>query len=220
MLLWRCPLCAMDDALVQVSRRFRADRVCCRRCDAEWRMRRVPGDNFYLTLTRAGPDAPLSPGDERSVTAWYDLMKQSLRLTPLPDAEIPLQPGETLYLASGAVDLQAEESDPLFFPAHSPSDTARVDKRQVEGRLVGRGRLFLTDRQLVWLGDGRRYSFPLRRLNSAYAVMDFGLLLMVELRLYTLYFLEESLLKWLTHIALVGRQVEETTGHHITTSNF
>jgi hypothetical protein len=57
LLLWRCPLCATDDALEHQVRCFRADRVRCRRCRAEWRVRRVPGDNFYLKLV-AGQACP------------------------------------------------------------------------------------------------------------------------------------------------------------------
>jgi len=52
MLLWRCPLCATNDALLHIERRFRADRLICRHCQAEWRVRRVPGDNFYLSGSR------------------------------------------------------------------------------------------------------------------------------------------------------------------------
>lgn len=217
MLLWRCPLCATDDALRQVERRFRADRLFCTHCRTEWRVRRAPGDNFYLTLA-VGQNDTLSHGDERSLAAWYDLMKGTLRLERRHDPALALEPGEALYLASGAAELQAEATDPLFFPA--PAPRRRVDKRHVEGRSAGRGRLFLTDRRLVWLGEELPRTFPLARLNSAHAVMDLGLALMVERRLYTVYFLEESLLKWVTYLALVARQVWSKTGHRIETSHF
>lgn len=217
MLLWRCPLCATDDALRQIERRFRAGRLFCTRCQAEWRVRRVPGDNFYLKLM-VGQNAILSQGDERSLTAWYDLMKGTLRLEPRHDPALILDPGEALYLASGAAELQAEATDPLFFPA--PEPRRRVDKRHVEGRSAGRGRLFLTGRRLVWLGEGPPRAFPLARLNSAHAVMDLGLALMVERRMYTVYFFEESLLKWVTYLALIARQVLAETGHRIETSHF
>lgn len=212
LLLWRCPLCATNDALVHTVRCFRADRVHCRQCHAEWRVRRVPGDNFYLRLVHTG--------DERSITAWYDAMKATLRLEPIYDAEVSLDAGEILYLASGPAVLIAEETDPSFFPVPPDPDATRRDKREVGGKVAGQGRLFLTRRRLIWQGEGRTNSWPLARLNSAYAFVDYGLTLMIEMRLYTVRFFEESLLKWVTYLALLAPLVEAETGHRITTSHF
>lgn len=233
-LLWRCPLCATDDALEQVVRPLRRDLVRCRACRAEWRLRRVPGDDFYLKLTRGGDDrmalrppagrdhqgAPHHVGDEHSVAAWYDAMKTTVRLIPRRDPAFSPLPGETLYLASGPAVWQAEATDPLFFPAAASAPAGQKDKREVQGRTVGTGRLFLTDRRLAWQSEAAACDFPLARLNSAYALLADGLVLMVEMRLYTVRFLSESLLKWATYIALVAPQVEATTGHRIATSHF
>jgi hypothetical protein len=226
-LLWRCPLCSTHDALVHVERRFRADRVYCRYCWAEWRLRRAPGDNFYLKLVgQACPECSRRDGglpqkhDERSITAWYDLMKATLRLEPLQDPAVALEPGEMLYLASGPAELIAEEGDPLFFPDAPGADTNRLDKRKVGGKLAGRGRLLLTNRRLIWQDEGLTRSWPLARLNSAYAFLNYGVMFLVEMRLYTVHFLEESLLKWVTYVALVAPLVEAETGHRIATSNF
>ena len=224
LLLWRCPLCATNDALVHIPRLFRADLVRCRRCHAEWRVRRVPGDNFYLKLVRVGRAAgngiPARVGTERTITAWYDLMKSTVSLVPIHDPEVNLPPDEMLYLASDTVELEAEESDPSFFPVPESPEATRVEKWKVRGRVVGTGRLFLTDRRLLWRGEGVSRSFPLRRLNPAFALMGYRLALMVEMRLYLVRFLEESVLKWVTYLALVARQVEAKTGHRIVTSHF
>ena len=222
MLLWRCPLCATNDALTHIARHFRADLVRCAHCDAEWRVRRVPGDNFYLKVVSGTSHI----GEERSITEWYDVMKRTVRLTPIHDPAVSLEPSEVLYLASGTVELQAEGTDPLFFPERG-SELSRVDKREIDGVMVGQGRLFLTNRRLIWQGDdaatGQRsptVSFPLSRVNSAYAMMDYGVAILFETRLYAAHFPEESILKWVTHIALVARQVLAETGHRITTSHF
>lgn len=218
-LLWRCPLCATDDALVHIERRFRADRVHCRACGAEWRLRRAVGDNFYLRLVAGQDGIPPEGDDERSVTAWYDAMKETLRLEPLCDPAVALEPGEALYLASGPAELIAEEGDPLFFAGPSGGDATRRDKRDVGGKPAGRGRLLLTGRRLIWQGEEAACSWPLARLNSAYAFLNYGVMFLVEMRLYTVHFLEESLLKWVTYLALVAPLVEAETGHRITTSN-
>ncbi len=216
-LLWRCPLCATNDALIHVERCLRADRVYCRHCRAEWRLRRAPGDNFYLKLV--GQDSILSYS-ERSVTAWYDAMKATLRLEPLRDPALALEAGESLYLVSGAAELIAEESDPLFFPGAPGDGATRRDKREVGGESAGQGRLLLTNRRLIWQGEERTCCWPLARLNSAYAFLNYGVMFLVEMRLYTVHFLEESLLKWVTYVALVAPLVEAETGHRIATSNF
>jgi hypothetical protein len=219
-LLWRCPLCATNDALLHIERHFRTDRVRCRRCRAEWRVRRVPGDNFYLKLL-VGQDGILpDTSDERSITAWYDAMKTPLRLEPVRDSAVALESGEVLYLASGPAELIAEESDPLFFAVPTASDASRLDKWEVGGKLAGRGRLLLTNRRLIWQSEGQTRSWPLARLNSAYAFLNYGVMFMVEMRLYTVHFLKESLLKWVTYVALVAPLVEAETGHRIATSNF
>jgi hypothetical protein len=218
-LLWRCPLCATNDALVHIERRFRADRVYCRHCRAEWRLRRAPGDSFYLRLVVGQDGVPPDTDGERSVTAWYDAMKETLRLEPILDPEVALEPGETLHLVSGTAELIAEENDPLFFPVPPGADTARLDKRHVGGKLASQGRLLLTNRRLIWQGEALTHSWPLARLNSAYAFLNYGVMFLVEMRLYTVHFLEESLLKWVTYLALVAPLVEAETGHRITTSN-
>jgi hypothetical protein len=220
-LLWRCPLCETNDALIHSQRRLRADLVCCRACRAEWRVRRVVGDNFYLKLSK-GPDGdPPNRKDERSITAWYDAIKAKLRLEPIQAFGITLQPGERLYLASGLAALIAESTDPLFFPANATSVYTRLNKRDISGKMVGQGQLFLTDQRLIWLNEaGQTTSWPLVCLNSAYAFLNFGVMFMIEMRLYTVHFPTESLLKWVTYVALVAQKVEAETGHRITTSNF
>jgi len=221
-LLWRCPLCATNDALLHITRRLRADRVECTQCGTAWRVSRVPGDSFYLELVQGAAGV----GDKRSIAAWYDTMKETIRLEPIHDPAMSMEAGEVLYLASGAVELQAEETDPIFFPQQEGRPSA-VDKREIGSAVVGRGRLFLTSRRLAWQGGdaageqrSQTKSFPLTQVNSAYAMMDYAVAFLIGTRLYTVHFLHESLLKWVTYVALVARQVLAETGHRITTSHF
>ena len=218
LLLWRCPLCVTNDALVHISRRLRADRVHCAHCSGEWRVRRVPGDNFYLKLVAGAAGV----GDERSITEWYAAMKRTVYLEPISSSVLSLEPGEKLYLASGSVELEAEETDPLFFPGQE-NELPKAAKRDIRGLVVGRGRLFLTNRRIAWQDEkpgSPPVSFLLSQVNSAYAMMSFGVAFLIGMRLYSVYFAQESVLKWVTYIALVGRQVLAETGHRIATSHF
>jgi hypothetical protein len=220
-LLWRCPVCATNDALVQKRRLFRSSQVLCTHCDVVWKVWRVVGDDYWLTVV-ANPssevETEIDVGTELPLARWYARMKQTMALVPTRDASLLVGEGEQLYLASGDVSLIAEADDPLFFGGQG--DTRR-DKQDVKGRLVGLGRFFLTSRRLVWRGeDDRTRDFPLERLNSIYALFNAALVIMHEMRLYRARFLEESLLKWVTYFAYVAEEVEDATGHRITTSNF
>ncbi len=211
-LLWRCPLCAVHDSLVHRQTWLRADVVACNACGARWRVRRAAGDDFYLKLTDQGAvpdhmDALPPVGEERRLSAWYDLMKQTLRLEALPSvhSSFALAEGEMPYLVSGAAELWA---DP-------PGDTSKGEAAQLD-----QGRLFLTNRRFVWRGDAQQLDFPLHQVNGVYAFINFNLALVVGQRLYQVLFARESLLKWVTHAALLAPQVQAESGHILRTSHY
>jgi len=230
-LLWRCPLCETNDALIHLPRRFRADLVRCTHCSAQWRVRRVLGDDFYLKLVKSieeviekRPQKSLERQDLRGLELplreWYNMMKRSVSLVAVEDPPVSLQGGELAYLVSGPVDLTAEANDPLFFSTVGEFGDVVLEKGKVEGVVVGRGTLILTNRRLVWQGAGRACSFPLKSVSSAHTLLDYGVAFMVGMRLYIACFLEESVLKWITYWALVARELEAETGHRIVTSHF
>ena len=215
-LLWRCPLCQANDALTHITRRLRPDLVRCMGCETEWRVRRVRGDDYYLKVV----SGPAEVGLERPLREWYAAMKRTVRLDPITDSTVSLRPGEVLYLISGAADLIAEATDHLFFGGEASGDGPRSDKSKVEARTVGRGQLALTSQRLVWHWDDGLVSFPLDRLHSFYAMLDYGVAFMVGMRLYVASFLKESPLKWVNHVGLLAKRVEAVCGHRIATSHF
>ncbi len=203
-LLWRCPLCAANDALRHTERWLLPDRVDCRACRASWRVRRAVGDNFYLKLVSAHP--PL----ERSLSAWYDQMKASLRLEALTEESPGLcAPGESLYLASQAAELwgQAEENE------------ATPDEADFGTRL-DRGRLFLTGERLLWRGAAQELSLPLARLSSADTILTLGLAATLGLNLYFFHFLDESPLKWVAYLGLLAPRIQAQTGRKLHISHY
>lgn len=229
-LLWRCPLCETNDALIHLPRRLLADLVRCTHCSAQWRVRRVLGDDYYLRLVKGIEEAiEKKPrrssarqdlrGLELPLREWYRMMKRSVSLVAVEDPPVSLQSGELAYLVSGPLDLTAEANDPLFFPTMGEFGDVCLEKSKVEGVVVGRGTLILTNRRFVWQGHGRASSFPLESVSSAHTLLDYGVAFMVGMRLYIACFLEESVLKWITYLALVARELEAETGHRIVTSH-
>ena len=197
-LLWRCPVCAGYGALRQQRRLLRPDRLECRACGARWRVQRRAGQDFLLH-----PQNPAAGRRPRPLADWYADLKGGVRLQPISDAAFPAQPGEALYLLSAPATLQAEDGDPLFSP--SAGLAAQVDKQRVAARWAGPGRLALSDRRLAWLA-APVISFPIQQVHSLYAIMDYGLSLMVGLRLYCIYLDGESPLPWIHLTDLVAGQ--------------
>jgi hypothetical protein len=212
-LLWRCPLCAANDALVHMARWPWRERVDCKHCHARWQVRRAVGDNFYLKLISANPPV------ERSITAWYDEMKKTLRLEALPTSPIPLDAGETLLLASQPAEMWAE-------PPHAAG--GREPERI--GGLVGRGQVYLTDQRLLWVEDHvgkgawhtpqrEHVSFPLRTVNGIYAILTLGIAVNTGLQITFFRLPHESPLKWVTYAAMLSPQIEAATGRKLVTSH-
>ena len=234
-LLWRCPLCASNDALQHSQRWLHLEVVDCSACEAQWRVRRVVGDNYYLKIVRSGKyTTSFPPGVELSITAWYDLMKQTVHLEALPEPSRLLGAGEELYLASGQASLWTE-AQPAFTRG-DPRSVAAVginpqSSAEAEGGLVGLGQLFLTNQRMIWQPssvnvkhpltnpDPQPFTFPLHQVNGVYAIMNLGLSMVVGMRLYYLRFANESPLKWVTYVALLAPQVQAECGHHIQTSH-
>ncbi len=217
-LLWRCPLCAQNDSLRQKSRLASPVQIECLHCQALWNVRRVVGDDYWLQVTQS-PAFPEEVGSDHPLTHWYDRMKDTISLVPMSDPAAPLEDGEVLYLASRSVLFIVNPNDPLV---QEDQSTALKDIKWFStGIKLGTGRVFLTDRRVVWLLDGdKSYTFPLTKINSVYAAANQALILLYEIRMLELRFQEESLLKWLTYFALVAKKVKETSNHLITTSHY
>lgn len=177
-LLWRCPVCKTNDAIVHRRRRFRPDLVNCTACGSVWELHRVRGGTDFRFRAVAGPLA----GTERPLAEWYDMMREGLALTPLTvqPPPISLEPGESLYLHGRAESTLVMRMDPRFRPAiarlptpelppranpepgqkvasvpdrHPPGGDPRPDRPPLVD--LGRADLFLTDRRLIVRLEGR-----------------------------------------------------------------
>ena len=241
-LLWRCPHCATNDALQHSQCWLHAEVVDCAACGAQWRVRRVVGDNYYLKITRCGKSTTaLSLGTELSITAWYDLMKQTVRLEALPEPPNLLEAGERLYLVSRQATLlvdaqtaysgaeQLRPAAPEILPVSSPN----LPVIGLCVRQVGAGHLFLTDQRMIWnqsLGTAKHPTrpstepqpliFPLHQVNGIYAIANRGVSMVVGMQMHFLHFANESSLKWITYASLLAPRVQAESGHRIRTSHY
>jgi len=240
-LLWRCPLCASNDTLRHSQRWLHLEVVDCTVCGAQWRVRREVGDNYYLKIVCSGGyTTAYSPGFELSITAWYDLMKQTVHLKALPEPPGLLEVGEELYLASGQATLWAE-AQPAFSRVDphnpvaaeiSPLSSTDLPVTEADDGRVGLGQLFLTNQRMIWQpssvtaehpkpsADPQPFTFPLYQVNGIYAILNLGLSMVIEMQLYYLRFANESPLKWVTYIALLAPKIKAESGHHIRTSHY
>jgi hypothetical protein len=216
-LLWRCPICETNDALTQNKRLFRSMKLHCAECKTVWEVERVIGDDFQLQVLES-PTHNTEIGVKLPLAQWYDRMKATVSLEPISDPDIQLEAGEHLYLTSRETTLIVNQEDPIR--ADLKDENPKIS-RYSQGIIVGVGRLFLTDQRLIWQGnEGLRYIFPLTRVNSAYIAGNHTLMVLYEIRILDLRFKGESLLKWLTYFGHVGKIMQETQGHPITTSNY
>jgi hypothetical protein len=214
-LLWRCPICQVNDALEDKKGIFRPWHLHCTNCDTVWQVKRVVGKDFLLKVL-SSPSHQDEVGTELPLAEWYTRLKETLSLTPIEDQELTLEEGERLYLASRPVLLRVLSSDPFFFPEEVGD---KPDKPV--GKAVGIGRIFLTNRRVVWHGqDGKAQDFLLTKVNSFFTIFNIGGVMMHETSIYDIRFRQESLLKWVTYFGLVAQEIKQTTGHVITTSKY
>jgi len=218
-LLWQCPLCHTDDALAHKVYWLRRDEVRCTRCGTVWVVQRVIGSDYLLTVTQGTPE---QIGWQQPLAAWYDLMKAGLKLSPKEPSPLNLEPGEEIYMQSRGARLFAEEDSRLFQQWSETEAPAQKDGAIGLSfmRPWDRGRLILSSERLIWLGERGTLHFQLGRVNSVHTEVTWYLGLLYGLCLYKFRFDEESILKWLTYIALAAKRIDEVYHHRITTSNY
>jgi hypothetical protein len=149
-------------------------------------------------------------------------MKSGLRLAVQEGSPVPLEPGEELYVQSRQARLLVEKSSPLF--GRWGKEEAPWEKGGDLGfPFVKRwdvGRLSLTSERLIWTGKRGTLTFWLRRVNSVHTEVTWSLVLLYGLCLYKFRFRQESILKWLTYIALIAKRIEQVHHHRISLSNY
>jgi hypothetical protein len=215
-LLWRCPLCLVNESLTQKRGLFRPWTVTCSECKTIWEVKRVVGKDFRMKVI-SNPTYQEEIGLELPLADWYARMKKTVSLQPIDDPDLNLSEGERLYLASRRIVLNALANDKIFFAEKVLEDGTE----EIVAKRVGNGRIFLTNQRFVWQGeDGKTQDFSLQRINSFYTMANIAAALMHGTSLYIMRFPEDKMLKWVTYFGHVAEEVKATTGHQIITSNF
>ena len=214
-LLWRCPLCHVNDALIQKRRLFRPDHLRCTQCHTLWEVKRVVGQDYRLRVLEGDP-ALL--GQERALNDWYDQMRAGFRLTPIVSDDLSLEPGEELYLTAENAPLIVGEENPLltdWAEREPPMSLPTSGPPALAWRTVGVGRLDMTNQRLLWQGNDRVCDFWWRHVNSVFTWTEAVIGIMYGAVTYRFRTPGQSILKWLTYADYVARLVQETEGHTI-----
>jgi hypothetical protein len=220
LLLWRCPVCLTDDALVHSRPWFRAKSLDCQACGTRWVVQREYGKDFRLKVVKGPLDLI---GLDMALTTWYDQMKRDFQPLPISPSGLDLAPGEELYLRTGNVKLLPYRSNPLFDDwtgREPPKD--RVLRRAEAGQYeaLGTGELLLTNRRFVWEGPEGGLDFYLEHVTDVTLRLFFQMKINYEATPYRFEFTEDSGLKWLTYGGTLIQAATAEASREVTLSRF
>ncbi len=211
-LLWRCPVCRTDDALVHERPMFREQRVRCLACRTRWSVRHIPGKDFRLQVVE-GPVEWM--GVEMGLSAWYDEMRRDLNPVASRLSDVPLEPDEHVVVATSQVPLLLRELNPLLehWDGREPPRVQPLSKTQLAGwGNVGKGRLVLTDKRLLWQGAQGELDFWWRHVNSVSLWMLNTLTIRYGAAQYRFELGQENGLKWLTYAGFQAERAAASSG--------
>jgi hypothetical protein len=213
-LLWRCPVCKVNDSIVQTHRRFRSDLVSCSKCDSVWELHRVKGDDFRFKAI-----AGSLTGTEKPLADWYDMMREDFKMEALDPGDLPLEAEEELYLKGHSIGFIVVRADPRF--------TAAVEKMPpppegAEGRAammvnLGPVELFLTNKRLFVIHQNEIFGLPLLSVRGVEVLIDKFVIIRHVKRLVEIIALEgESPLKWRAYLDAVLGSIKDELGIKMT----
>jgi len=218
LLLWRCPVCLTNDALVHNRPWFRAQSLYCQACGTRWKVQRAYGKDFRLKVVEGPPDLV---GVDMALTTWYDEMKRDFQPLPISPSGLDLEPGEELYLRTWKSRLLPYLSNPLFdgwTGREPPMDW--VPGRSDAGLFgpLAAGELLLTNRRLMWEGPTGGLDFRLEHITDVTMRLFFQMKINYEATPYRFDFTQDSGLKWLTYLAAVTPEAAAKLGRKVTLS--
>jgi 1-acyl-sn-glycerol-3-phosphate acyltransferase len=214
-LLWCCPVCQTEDALVHKPARFQPDSVRCLACDTTWEMQRLKGHDFRLKVI-AGPTELV--GLDLPLSVWYSQMKRQFKPVPIEVPGLALWPDEQPFLVTEDAELAPHRPSALLngwnereLPSFQPPGEADMGGWAP----IGRGQLAMTDQRFVWRSTERELEFYWPCVKAVHLWSTNVLGINYGSAGYRLTVGNENALKWLTVAGCLAEKVAQTTGHRI-----
>ena len=220
MLLWACPVCHTNDALVQERALLHGQRLRCRACGTVWRVRHVVARDFRLQVVKGHPDLI---GLDMALTDWYDQMMDTFQPTPIAAPPDLLGGDEELFLAMDDAKLLPHDPNPLgddWSPGEAPRAHPGGQSQKPGWSSVGTGRLYLTSERLIWESERGTLEFLWPVMRSVFLPWRGLFGITYGSALYRFDVSPQPARKWLTYAGTLARHAAAAAGHPITLSPF
>jgi 1-acyl-sn-glycerol-3-phosphate acyltransferase len=220
LLLWRCPVCLTDDALVHDRPLLGEPTLRCQVCRTRWRVRRIPTRDFRLQVLEGPTDLV---GLDMALSAWYDAMKRDMQPARNHALDVRLNTEEEFITETSNVSLLPRQPSALLgsWNGREPPRFQLSLPPQAAGWVsVGKGRLVLTDKRLIWQGPRGELDFWWCNINSISLWMFSTLTIRYGAAPYRFELGQENGLKWLTYAGVQARRASAQTGRKLKTSAF
>jgi len=215
LLLWRCPVCHTNDALIHRRPLFRSQTVYCQACDTVWELRSLVGNDLRMQVVKGAPELI---GLDMPLSTWFEKMKIGFQPTPIPTTGVDLIPGEEVYLELADVPLEPHKPSVLFESGNErEAPKSQPPAQQIAGDWdsIGEGRLLMTSHRLLWKSPQRELDFYWSSISSVhnFALNTLGIGY-VSAR-YRFPLQGEVGLKWLTYAGTLAQRAAEQNGHKV-----
>jgi hypothetical protein len=218
--LWRCPICGTDDALIHKRPLLGSQSVVCQACETTWKLNRIIGKDFRLEVVNGPADLV---GLNMALSTWYDEIRRNFKPSPMSVPGVELAPNEEVYLELSDVALSPHKPNALFndWTEREPPKIMPGGKMQLaDWPSIGNGQLLLTNQRLLWRGPERELDFKWSSVTAVYIWLLNTLGIRYGSAQYRFSLGQEVGLKWLTYAGTMVKQKSEQNGHKVTMSVF
>lgn len=218
LLLWRCPVCKTNDALVHHESWFRKSTVFCQSCRTKWILIRTPGHDFRMVVVEGDPDLI---GLEMPLSVWYEKMKEDFKPEPIRFNDPFLKEGEQVYLHNDNISLLVHSPSYLmddWQDGEAPATKPRGGPKYGKWEKTGKGRILVTGQRLVWLNQGRELYFNWSLVTAVVLWPPNTVGLNYGSARYQFPMGTEPGLKWLTYLGAFVKNTADKDGHEVSLS--
>ncbi|MFC2026081.1 lysophospholipid acyltransferase family protein [Chloroflexota bacterium] len=219
-LLWGCPVCNSNDALVHHMPFFGRETLSCSKCETAWGIQHPDGNDIRLSVT-AGPSELMDL--EMPLCIWYDQMKANLTLDPIEISGSDLNDNEEVYLLTENVPLQVHKPSFLFknwAEVEAPKLQPRGKQKPGDWDSIGDGQIVLTNQGLCWREQSRKLDFYWESVTALYLWNINTLGIRYGNARYRIPLGNEAGLKWLTYAGTLLKPIAEQEGRSVTISTY